>query len=278
MLSPPRVIRYATVTSTQDVARRLAAAGAEEGTVVLADTQTAGRGRLGRRWHSPRGGGLWFSLILRPSAAPGSAEPAGAAACQQLSLVAGVAVARGLERAAGGGLRVFLKWPNDLLAGGGKLGGILLEREGRGGAVIAGVGVNVAFPGGRPSDLPGATDLAAVTGRSLRPEEVLPPLLASLGETYGRWRTEGFEPFRQEWLRRFPLLNRPVTVAVGGEILAGLAADLDTDGRLLLALPDGSRRALAAGEVVWRCPSPTSILFLSSGRPAGGHEAGSPGQ
>ncbi len=275
MRGPLRVIRYATVTSTQDVARRLAAAGAEEGTVVLADAQTAGRGRWGRRWHSPRGGGLWFSLILRPRTRTGGRfDPAAG----QLSLVVAVAVARGLERAVGADLPIRLKWPNDLLAGGGKVAGILLEREPRSGAVVAGVGVNVSFPGGPPRDLPGAVDLVTALGRPVDREDILPPLLAALAEGYGAWRSEGFEPFRREWLGRFPWLHQPVTVAVGEEVVTGRAADLDEEGRLVLLLPDGSRRVLAAGEVAWRCPSPTSILFLSSSRPAGAHKADSPGQ
>lgn len=275
MRGPFRVIRYTTVTSTQDVARRLAVAGAEEGTVVLADAQTAGRGRLGRRWHSPRGGGLWFSLILHPRTGFGCRSDR---AVGQLSLVMAVAAARGLERAVGAELRIGLKWPNDLLAGGGKVAGILLEREPDSGAVVAGVGVNVSFPGGPPRHLPGAVDLVTVLGRPVDRDALLPPLLAALAEGYAEWRGQGFEPFRREWLARFPWLDQPVTVTVGEELLAGEASDLDEEGRLVLLLPDGSRRALAAGEVAWRCPSPTPILFLSSSRPAGAHTADSPGQ
>lgn len=269
-----RVIRYVRVSSTQDVARGLAAAGAPEGTVVVAEAQTAGRGRFGRRWHSPPGGGLWMSVILYPERRRGCAP----VDLPSLSLSCSVAAARALETVAEGFLRVGLKWPNDLVVGSRKLGGILLEGDTGSAAVIAGIGVNLALPAPLPPEAAGAVDLATAAGRPFAADDVLQALLAELDTCYETWLARGFGPFREEWLARCEGMGGSVTVVSGSEEVRGLLEGIDEAGCLVVALADGTRRAFQAGEVTWRCPSPAPILFLSSSLPAGANVSASPGQ
>lgn len=166
-LGVPAASLHASVPSGMDVAHALAAAGASAGTIVLADEQTAGRGRAGRRWTSHPGQGLWLVLLERPN---------DAAALTVLSLRLGIAAAAVLDRFAGA--PVQLKWPNDLYLDGRKLAGILVEarwREGRPDWVAVGFGLNVV----RPADVPTAAGLLAGTSRVEVLEELLPALRAA---------------------------------------------------------------------------------------------------
>ncbi len=226
------------VGSTQSEARRLAEAGAPEGTVVRAEHQTRGRGRLGREWVDEPGSALLTSIILRP--------PVEVSRLPQLSLVAGIAVAGALGEASG--LPVAVAWPNDLLIGGLKVAGILAEsfaQAGAGPVVILGIGINVnqtRFAG----NLEGrATSLAREAGHVFDRERLLAAVLERLEAWYRRWVAEGFGPVRDAWRRASATLGQPV-VADGG--VAGIAEDLGEDGALLVRTEAGALvRHVAAG-------------------------------
>lgn len=233
------------VASTNDVARRLAEEGAAEGTLVVADYQAAGRGRLGRRWQAPQGSSLLLSLIFRPPLAPAWA--------QGLTMVCGLAVADAIE--AQTGLEVGLKWPNDVVIGGAKAGGILIELELRGSAVdyaVAGIGLNVNLDPARLEDgllLP-ATSLSQALGR---PVARLPLLLALLEAVEARYLAlcRG-QPLHEAWAARLTTLGQRVVVSGGGQTLEGLAEGVTAGGALRVRLDDGRLETVLAGDVSLR--------------------------
>jgi BirA family biotin operon repressor/biotin-[acetyl-CoA-carboxylase] ligase len=234
----PTIVRLGRVASTQAVAFALAEEGAPDGTAVVADTQTGGRGRRGRTWVDEPGASLLVSVLLRPRL-PADRLPL-------LSLTAAVAVAEALERVAG--LAPRLKWPNDVLVGGRKIAGILLESclDGHPAAatIILGVGINVgqtAFP----PDLVGrATSVRLERGAALDRETLLSGLLDALD----RWRacleTAGFEPVRARWRALADTLGRRVEV----DGVAGTAVDVDATGALVVR-DGGHERRVVAGEL-----------------------------
>jgi BirA family transcriptional regulator, biotin operon repressor / biotin---[acetyl-CoA-carboxylase] ligase len=247
-----REIRMVTETGSSN-ADLLAVAreGAHEGVVLVAEAQTAGRGRMGRRWISPPRAGLTFSVLLRPYGVP-------AALLGWLPLLTGAAVAAALPAVAPVAPR--LKWPNDVLVGSAKLGGVLAERSGS--AVVVGIGVNVTQ---HKAELPeGATSLrleaeaagtAAGTLTGLR-ARVLVAVLAAMSDRYLAWRDQ-FSPgdaeasgLRQEYLGRCATLGREVTVTLpGGKSIAGTAVGVDWAGRLEVSTADGVV-PVSAGDVV----------------------------
>jgi BirA family transcriptional regulator, biotin operon repressor / biotin---[acetyl-CoA-carboxylase] ligase len=233
-----RAVRVVAQTgSTNADLLAAAGAGAAEGAVLVAEAQTAGRGRLDRRWASPPRAGLTFSVLLRPGGVP-------AALLGWLPLLAGVAAAATVRRVTA--VDAVLKWPNDVLAGDAKLGGILAERTGT--AVVIGIGINV-WQG--QADLPpdaAATSLALAAadgaglagpgGPGLR-ARLLTDLLDGLSRWYLAWRDQASPGdadacgLRREYLRRCATLGRPVTVTMpGAEPVTGTAAGVDETGRL----------------------------------------------
>jgi BirA family biotin operon repressor/biotin-[acetyl-CoA-carboxylase] ligase len=241
-----RIEWRAEVDSTQQVARTLAAAGAEEGTVVVAETQSAGRGRLGRTWHSPPGTNLYCSIVLRPTMAPSTVP--------QLALVAGLATARAIETL---GLRPAIKWPNDVLLDGRKVVGIITEMEAeldRVHVVILGIGVNV---NATEADFPPylretATSLAIAAGRPIDRVRFAAAVIDALEADYGRFVAAGFPALRAEWERRSALAGRSVTVRSADAEVAGTVAGVDDDGALRLLDGGGVARRVIAGEVTLR--------------------------
>ncbi len=227
--------------STQRLARDLARAGAEEGTTVIAESQSAGRGRLGRQWHSPPGVNLYCSVILRPPLAP--------AAVPCLALVTGLAVADAVRAVTG--LVATLKWPNDVLVGGRKVAGILTELEAeieRVRFVIAGIGVNVnadAFPAELADK---ATSLRLAAGRPVDRAAVTAGLLAALEGRYRRFLAAGFAAMRGEWEACSALTGKEVRVTAPEGEVAGRVLGVDDDGALRLEGPGGELRVVA-GEV-----------------------------
>ena len=232
-----------------------AGAGAAEGTVLVAEAQTAGRGRLGRRWASPPRAGLTFSVLLRPDGVP-------AALLGWLPLLAGVAATASVYAVTA--VDATLKWPNDVLVGQRKLGGILAERTGA--AVVVGIGINVWQA---RADLPpdsaatslalvagaGVTGQAGVGGPGLR-ERLLASLLGELGRWYESWRNQASPGdadacgLRQEYVRRCATLGREVTVTMPGtEPVTGTATGVDRAGRLEVRTA-GGLAAVTAGDVV----------------------------
>lgn len=226
-----------------------AAAGAPDRSVLVAEHQESGRGRLSRTWISPQGSGLTLSVLLRPS-------PVRPARFGWLPLLAGLALLDTVRSLTG--VTAGLKWPNDVLLGreGRKAAGILAEVAADGGVVI-GLGLNV---GGLPADLPaGATSLAA-QGADLDRTHVLVALLTRLAERDAQWRDGGGDPdagpLRSDYRAGCASLGSEVRVELpGGATLRGVAEDVDGDGRLLLLEPDGHRRAVAAGDVVHLRPA-----------------------
>jgi BirA family biotin operon repressor/biotin-[acetyl-CoA-carboxylase] ligase len=238
------LLRLGTVTSTNDVARELAEGGREGDLFVVADRQTAGRGRLGRSWQSPPGN-LHASLLLRPD------RPLAGAA--SLSLVLALVLAETLEALSAGRLAPTVKWPNDVLANGAKLAGILLEgaadARGRCQWLIAGIGVNVAWsPGPEVVGYP-TTDLRHEGLGAIGPEELLEALAAPLRAALEVWAAQGFAPFRERWSARTTRRGEPIELRLGSRVVDGTFAGIDPDGAILLARASGEVERFTAGEL-----------------------------
>ena len=239
--SPLRLLRYDTLGSTNDEAKRLAEAGAEEWTAVYAREQTAGRGRGGNAFVSPPGN-LYLSVILRPARS--------ASAAAQLGFAAALAVGEAVFRRLPPGRDLRYKWPNDVLVDGRKLSGILLEsaaaQDGTLAWLVIGIGVNVAsHPMG--ASWP-ATSLRFSGAEAVDLENLLSDIVVALQSETDRWLREGFAPLRAAWLARAYGLGGTVGVRLLRERLSGRFVDLDHDGVLLLETAEGPRR-IAAGEI-----------------------------
>lgn len=233
-----------SVDSTNEEARRRAAAGERGPVWIAARRQTAGRGRERRRW-STEPGNLAATLLM-----PFSGTPAGAA---RLGFPAALAVAD-LVHAFAPGVPVTLKWPNDVLLAERKVSGILLENFGPapdGSLTLAiGIGVNLAHhPDSRETRWP-ATSLAAETGTAPDFDDALAPLAAGMAHWLGVLDTRGFAPVRAAWLGRADRLGRPIEARLPRGTLRGRFTEIDADGALVLETADGTRR-VAAGDVYW---------------------------
>ncbi len=242
-----RPLSVASLTaSTNDDARAAASAGAPHGAAFLADAQTAGRGRGGHTWHSPPGENLYLSMVLRPRVPALAVAP--------IALAVGVAVARALEATLAGRAPVWMKWPNDVLAGPArrKLAGVLVEGQLRGGEVaslVAGVGVNVhaiAFP---PEIAGRATSLALLGGEGLDRSALAARLLAAIGDAAARYEEDRLASFANDLARMDALRGERVEVAG----VRGTGEGIDGEGRLLVRGEGGEVTAVVAGEVVWAC-------------------------
>ena len=229
------------VDSTNEEARRRAAAGVAGPLWIIAERQTQGRGRRGREWISPPGN-LAATLLIRPN------RPA--AECAQLSFAAALAVTDMLARHAPLA-EVRLKWPNDVLAARAKIAGILLESEsgadGTAAWLAIGIGVNLAaFP--TDTDL-SATSLKALGVPPPPPKDALLDLAEAFAKWYEAWRTGGFGPIREAWLSRAQGLGQRIRVRVANEEIWGVFRDIDDTGALVLGMPGGVTRTVSAGEV-----------------------------
>jgi BirA family biotin operon repressor/biotin-[acetyl-CoA-carboxylase] ligase len=237
-----KVYLFPAVTSTNDVAKKLAAEG--QPALVAAETQTRGRGRFSREWLSPSGG-LWFSMLFFPDLAQ---ERIGL-----ITLAAGLAVADSVEKLAG--LKPDLLWPNDVMLDGRKVCGILCEGKGK--AVIAGIGLNLN-QASFPSELPDATSLFLALGKSLDRFEMMLAICEGFFHRLDELKAASTLPLIGELKSRMPMLGRPVTVEtswVGLGSLAprqvlGTALDLNENGELLVQTPDGATRTFSAGKVI----------------------------
>ena len=209
---------------------------------MTARAQTQGRGRSGRVW-STGGADLALSVLLRPGVSPPDAAA--------LSFAAALAVYDLAKAVLPEGAPLAIKWPNDVMVGDRKLSGILLEAaSGPDGLVdwlIIGMGVNLAPAPHR--DAPQAIDLVSAGGARLTPEAAASRLLECLGHWLEAWRAEGFAPIRDAWRARARDLGRAVIARLPNETVEGVALDLAEDGALVLALPDGGERRIAAGDV-----------------------------
>lgn len=233
------VVHFGSVGSTMEEAERLAEEGAEEGTVVVADHQSAGVGRGGRQWTAAAGSAVLCSVVLRPEVA---VERLGL-----LSLVAGVATAEAIEAVSG--MPTLLKWPNDVWLGDGwKVAGVLVRaRDGDARRVVLGVGINVSAA---IEDLPaGATSVAAASGISVSVATVLDRLLERLDVWYGRYLAEAGQPTLDGWRRRAALLGERVEVRDAAGVIRGTMIGIADDGALLIEAADGAVRRVVAGEL-----------------------------
>jgi BirA family biotin operon repressor/biotin-[acetyl-CoA-carboxylase] ligase len=246
LLEKKGVHYYPSLGSTNVKLRRLAEEGAPEGAVVLADSQSAGRGRRGRTWHSPPGKGLYFSLLLRP-------QQMGTAAAAALTLVAAVSTARLLRESSGAA--VTIKWPNDLLVNTKKLGGILTEAKSEGTMLrylLLGIGLNLNHEiDDFPVELRGrATSLALEYGHTLERTPFFLSLRENLLEDCRLFFKKGFAPFRQPWKEMSATLGRTVEVALPGKMLRGKAVDIGSTGALLIEDERGEYNRILCGEII----------------------------
>ena len=230
-----------------DEARRLGGEGGPDGTVVVAEEQTAGRGRFNRAWASPRGENLVFSVLLRPTLAqlPYVNMAATLAVCEA---VEGLRAPMDRESSR---LKTAIKWPNDVRARGRKLSGILVETVLESAVVdfaVVGIGINVNFDPGRfPEIAQTATSIFVETGRKADRTRVFTEVLGRLDALY-RLVRDG-ETLVNRWAPRLETLGREVVVRSGERVLRGRALSVDEQGNLVLARPDGSTLTVAAGEV-----------------------------
>ena len=233
-----RILYFQELSSTMDEAARQAEAGAEEGTVIIAETQHAGRGRFGRTWVSAMGN-LYLSVIFRPTPV----------ALAQLNVVAGVAVARAIRKTTG--LPPSIKWPNDVLVSGKKAAGILVETVAEGSEVcysVVGIGINITMDDADAAALDGqATGLEQFAGRPIARAAVLLQLLTDLDSLYLQV-TAGKSP-QPEWVGLLDTLGKRVRVTWRDETWVGQAEQVDEMGNLLLRLDDGTLVTMTAGDV-----------------------------
>jgi BirA family biotin operon repressor/biotin-[acetyl-CoA-carboxylase] ligase len=242
-----KIYVYSQVASTNDVAFRLALNGAQEGVVVLAESQTKGKGRVGRQWESPAGLNIYLSVILKPRMTP--------AKTPLITLMAAVACAEAIDAVVG--LTPAIKWPNDLLIGGKKLGGILTEADmefDRINFIVVGIGINVnmrrsAFPS---SIRDTATSLQDVLGREISRIDLIQAILWHLEQWYARLGQGRGDDMRRRWEELSLVRGREIEVAFLGEVVRGTALEIDEDGALLVQPNDGTVKRIVAGDVTLR--------------------------
>ncbi len=236
-----RIERRGRVSSTNDEAGLLARAGAPHGTVVVADEQTAGRGRYGRVWHSPPDDGLYLSVVLRPGLSPERAPP--------ITLAGGLGVADAVNNL---GVTASLKWPNDVMAGGRKLAGVLTEMNTRGQElehVILGIGINA-----NASDLPPeiaslATSLRLELGREVDRDALLAELLPAVEGWLDAFFAGGVTAIADAWSERAQLRGGRVRADAEDGSVTGEPVGLDDEGALVVEDDDGRRHRVVSGDV-----------------------------
>ncbi|MBN2186853.1 MAG: biotin--[acetyl-CoA-carboxylase] ligase [Dehalococcoidia bacterium] len=228
---------FREIGSTMDVAKDLAKKGAEEGTIIVAEHQTGGRGRLKREWLSPRGG-IYFTLILRPKISPVYAP--------RINLMASVAVAKTIRKLFG--LKAELKWPNDVLIEGKKVCGILAEMDAETDVinfVNLGMGINANTPITQLGEM--ATSLKDALGKEISRMELLSSMLTEIAKQQAVLTQEDL---LEEWKSLSATLNKNVKVVTPGEEMIGQAVGIDTSGALMIRSKEGSLRTVIAGDCI----------------------------
>jgi len=234
---------YPEIGSTNDEAFRLGAAGAPEGTAVIADSQTKGRGRLQRVWHSPPGSNIYTSILLRPNFPPDQAP--------RISIVAGVAVAEILSQYCPG--KVQLKWPNDVLLNRKKVCGILLQMKASTSDidfVVLGMGINVNIGHNQlPLDIRTiATSLAIETGQEIDRQELIISLYENIAKWYKELTQRGFDAIKEKWLNLSPMIGQKIQVMFRDEGVSGKALGIDEDGSLIILDVNSEIVKVSAGD------------------------------
>lgn len=240
-----KIYFYREVTSTNEIARRIAKSGCSEGTIVVSQVQTAGRGRLARQWFCPEGKGLLMSMVVRPQI-PAQNVP-------QLSLLAGVVVAETIKKVTG--CQAGLKWPNDVLINGKKVCGILAESSisanGILDYVIIGIGINLNMD---KTDLPAechdtSTSIKLETGQGVSRLTMLRQFIITWGEHYQVFLHEGYDYLLDKWIKNNITLGRVVTIAKENESISGQAVGVSERGGLLVKMENGNMEEYLAGDV-----------------------------
>ncbi len=233
------------VASTNDEALALASGGAHEGTLITARRQTKGRGRRGRTWQSDEGN-LFLSLILKPEGGP--------VAAQAVSFAAALAINDAISGLMGQDAGISLKWPNDVLIGGRKASGLMIERAGvpSEDTLILGVGINLVS---HPTDTPyPATDLAAEGAEGISVAAALGEFSHAFLKHYLCWKDQGFSPLREAWLARAEGIGAGLSVDIEGRRFDGIFRTIDETGALCLDLGRGAVKKITAGDVYFRRP------------------------
>ncbi len=230
-----KVYRFKELASTNEFAKGILKES-PEGTLIIADKQTNGKGRFGKSWYSPEEG-LWFSVILKPNNTLHSAR------YQLLPLLAGVAVC---EAMLGLGVRAKVKWPNDILINGKKVAGILSEFVD--GTVILGMGINLNIKEFPEEIKDTATSLLLEKGKAFDKDIVLKLVLKKIEEKYKLFKASGLDKLLQEWRSYSDTFGKRVAVNTPTGVLQGEMIDIDSDGALLLKLPSGNTEKIFAGE------------------------------
>jgi BirA family biotin operon repressor/biotin-[acetyl-CoA-carboxylase] ligase len=235
---------FQETTSTNDIAARLARGGAEEGAVIFAESQSKGRGRLGRTWLSPAGKGLWFTVLLRPDIPPNGAT--------QLTVAAATALSRAITLQTG--IVPEIKWPNDILIRGRKVAGILTEMSAELDhlkELLLGIGMDVNLePGDFPPSLrKTATSLQIETEQKVNRSELAVAILRELDRDYDLVKKGQFEVLAEQWQERCSTLGCQVSIRVGDRVIRGRAESLDDDGALLVRAQHGHLERIIGGDV-----------------------------
>lgn len=240
------IVHLDSTTSTNDIAKSLAREGAADGTVVLAEAQTAGRGRLGRQWLSPPGASILCSVVLRPHLASEQAF--------YLTVVCSLAIGQAVKRMTG--LQPYLKWPNDILIEDRKVVGVLTEMElveKKLTWAVVGFGLNVNFD---PRDLPDlgqeASSLSLELGRDVSRAELLIEILQELDSRYASLTSGGLLSIFEEWKLNLGTLGRSVRITSPEAVVEGVASTVDIDGALIVRKPDGRMERVLVGDVSLR--------------------------
>jgi BirA family biotin operon repressor/biotin-[acetyl-CoA-carboxylase] ligase len=237
------ILVYDETASTNDVVEHLAKSGAREGLVVFAESQTRGRGRHGRAWVSPRGKGLWFSVLLRPPLPP--------AAASRITVAASVAAARAIRQSCRVDARI--KWPNDVVVNGRKVAGILTELRAEADEILLailgiGIDVNCAVADFPPEVAKIATSLQIAAGSAQDRIALAARVLAALDECYHA-ALENFEIMSDEWARLSTTLGKQIVVTMARRRIEGFAQALDADGALLVRKDDGRIERVLGGDL-----------------------------
>jgi BirA family biotin operon repressor/biotin-[acetyl-CoA-carboxylase] ligase len=232
-----KIHHFREIGSTMDAARELAKKGAKEGTIVIAEAQTHGRGRLSREWLSPEGG-IYFTIVLRPRISPADAP--------RINLMASVAVAATLRKFFG--LKAELKWPNDVLIGGRKVCGILAEMDAEIDAVnFVNVGIGINANSSVAGFEKTATSLKDTLGKQISRKELLRALIMEIEQ---RQPLLMKPDLLEEWKKLSVTLNKDVRIIAPGEAIVGRAIDIDTTGALIITEKDGSLKKAMAGDCI----------------------------
>ena len=235
-----RIYYFDSLTSTMDAAMKLGMEGSPEGTLVVAESQTRGRGRLGRSWFSPKYKGIYFSLILKPRILPSRAST--------LTLLCAVSIAEAIKKTTD--LDARIKWPNDIFLGSRKVGGILTELSAETDAVncvVLGIGLNVNND--KKSLVPGSTSLREHKNETIDRVDLLREILETMEKHYLAFTKEGAGAILEKWREYNMTLGKRIRVDIRNERVEGEALDIDRDGGLLIRKDTGVTEKVMAGDV-----------------------------